>query len=185
MRSKRATNGSILEPFPIGQQLTSLPPPSRFPLLCFPNLDCRLSSSFTHCIDNTLTCLAKLLLACLTDSTHLPPGNVRPGLTQFLRAQCASCSLSEESCNQIQSTLMPCYRSGALSDCRAAWTTKAGTSLSQYYLGSLNSLFRPQSDDDVKRGTIVIRLWRSYARDALLGAACFRRRENFLQRLID
>ena len=50
---------------------------------------------------------------------------------------------------------------------------------------SLTSLFRPQSDDDVKRGTIVIRLWRSYAREALLGAACFRRRKNFFQRLID
>ena len=50
---------------------------------------------------------------------------------------------------------------------------------------SLTSLFSPQSDDDVKRGNIVIRLRRSYAREALLDAACFRRRKNFLQRLID
>ena len=49
----------------------------------------------------------------------------------------------------------------------------------------LTSLFRPQPDDDVKRGTIVIRLRRSHAREALLGTACFRRRKNFLQRLID
>ena len=50
---------------------------------------------------------------------------------------------------------------------------------------SLTSLFSPQSDDDVKRGNIVIRLRRGYAREALLDAACFRRRKNFLQRLID
>ena len=49
----------------------------------------------------------------------------------------------------------------------------------------LNSLSRPQPDNDDKRGTIMIRLRQNYARDALSGAACFRRRENFLQRLID
>ena len=51
--------------------------------------------------------------------------------------------------------------------------------------GRLTSLSRPQPDNDDKRGTIVIRLRQNYAREALLGAACFRRRKNFFQRLID
>ena len=103
-------------------------------------------------------------------------------MSAVLRTQCASCSLSEESCNQDTHALLLIWDMIGLSG-RLEYK---GRDLSLLLLPglSLTSLFRPQSDDDVKRGTIVIRLRRSYAREALLGAACFRRRKNFLQRLI-